>query len=248
MAHADALALARTGRLQAARSTSQRAVELAMQDNEREAAAGYRAARAVWEALCGNSAEAAKTAGSALELSKGRDVTYASGLALALSGELPRAEALVRDLAKRFPEDTFTKFTYVPALRGRLALQRGKAESSIEELEMARSYELAVNGLNFPHLVLGGLHSAHVRGEALTAARRYGEAAAEFQRILEQPGIVGSDPISALAHRQLGRLYALAGDRMRAKISYERFLVLWKDADADIPVLKRAKEELGRLQ
>ena len=59
---------------------------------------------------------------------------------------------------------------------------------------------------------LGGLHSAYVRGEVLVAGRQYAEAIGEFQKILDHRGIVGADPISALAHLQLGRTFALAGD------------------------------------
>jgi tetratricopeptide (TPR) repeat protein/predicted Ser/Thr protein kinase len=62
MAHEEALALARSGRLQAARRSSIRAVDLALQEREREQAASYRAARAVWEAACGNAAEGKKSA------------------------------------------------------------------------------------------------------------------------------------------------------------------------------------------
>ena len=109
MAHAEALALARSGRLQAARRSSSRAVDLALQEGEREAAASYQAARAVWEAVCGNAAEGKRNAMAALELSNGRDVEYAAGLALALSGDSSRSEALAGDLEKRFPEDTFVE-------------------------------------------------------------------------------------------------------------------------------------------
>ncbi len=247
MAHAEALALARSGRLQAARRSSSRAVDLALQEGEREAAASYRAARAVWEAVCGNAAEGKRNAMAALELSKGRDVQYAAGLALALSGDSSRSEALAGDLEKRFPEDTFVKFTYVPVLRALAALGRGKPADSVERLQIALRYELAVNGLNFNHFYLGGLHSAYVRGEAFIAAHRYAEAAAEFQKILDHRGIVGLDPIGALAHLQLGRVFALSGDKAKAKAAYEAFLALWKDADPDVPILKSAKAEYARL-
>ena len=79
------------------------------------------------------------------------------------------------------------------------------------------------------------------------AARRYAEATAEFQKILDHRGIVGTDPIGVLAHLQLGRVFALSGDKTRAKAAYEAFLALWKDADADIPILKQAKAEYARL-
>src|SRR5260370_38221599 len=102
---------------------------------------------------------------------------------------------------------------------------------------------MAVNVLNINHGDLGGLHSAIVRGEAFVAAHRYAEAAAEFQKILDHRGIVALDPIGALAHLQLGRVYALSGDKAKAKAAYEAFLALWKDADPDVPVLKKAKAE-----
>src|SRR5205823_3281970 len=83
-----------------------------------------------------------------------------------------------------------------------------------------------VNGLDF-NLYLGGLHSAYVRGEVLAAAHRYPEAAVEFQKILNHRGIVGADPIGALAHLQLGRAFAFSGDRTKATAAYQDFLALW---------------------
>src|SRR5437660_10878668 len=135
----------------------------------------------------------------------------------------------------RFPEDTFAKFTYVPVLRALAGLGRGKPADSVERLQIALQYELAVNGLNFKQY-LGGLHSAYVRGEALIAAHRYAEAVTEFQKILDNRGIVSADPIGALAHLQLGRAFALSGDKNKAKAAYQDFLALWKDADPDIPI------------
>ena len=247
MAHEEALALARYGRLRASRQSSNRAVDLALQAGEREAAASYQAARSVWEGLCANPVEGKKSAMAALELSTGRDVQYAAGLGLALSGNSSRSQSLADDLEKRFPEDTFAKFTYVPVLRAVSALERGKPTDSVERLQIALPYELAANGLNFNHFYLGGLHSAYVRGQALIAVHRYAEAAAEFQRIVEHRGLVGADPIGALAHLQLGRVFALLGDKAKAISAYEAFLVLWKDADADIPILNTAKIEYARL-
>jgi serine/threonine protein kinase/tetratricopeptide (TPR) repeat protein len=247
IAHAEALALVRSGRLQAARRSSSRAVDLALQEGDREAAASYRAARAVWEALCGNAAEGNRSAMAALELSKARDVQYAAGLALAVSGGYSRSEALAGDLEKRFPEDTFVKFTYAPVLRALAALGRGRPADTVETLQIALRYELATNGLNFSYFYLGGLHSAWVRAGAFMAEHQYAEAAAEFQKILDHRGIVGADPIGALAHLQLGRSFALLGDKRKAKAAYETFLALWKDADLDIPILKSAKAEFSRL-
>ena len=247
LANAEALALVRSGRLKLARQSSDRARELAGQAGGREAAASYQAARAVWEAVCGNAAAAKTNAAAALALSNGRDVEYAVGLAWALSGDSSRSQPLADDLEKRFPEDTFVRFTYVPVLRALSALERGKPTDSVEQLQVALPYELAVNGLNF-NFYLGGLYSAYVRGEALFAAHRYADAVAEFQKILHHRGIVGTDPIGALAHLQLGRAFALSGDLVKSKTAYQDFLSLWNDADPDIPIFKQAKAEYAELQ
>ena len=86
-----------------------------------------------------------------------------------------------------------------------------------------------------------------MRGEAYLAAQRATKPP-EFQKILDHRGIVFSDPIGALAHLQLGRAFALAGDKAKAKTAYQDFLTLWKDADPDIPILKQAKAEYAKLR
>jgi len=152
VAHAEALALARAGRLQAARLSSNRAVDLALQEGQRETAASYRAARAVWEAVYGNAAEGKRSATEALELSKGREVQYAAGLPLAFFGESSRSEALAGDLEKRFPEDAFVKFTYAPHSATRKALEIVRSEySAITEHE----WKLLLHELRLSQRVLG---------------------------------------------------------------------------------------------
>jgi hypothetical protein len=61
-------------------------------------------------------------------------------------------------------------------------------------------------------------------------------------------GIVINFPLGALAHRKLGRAYAMAGDTAKAKSAYQDFFALWKNADPDIPILKEAKAEYAKLQ
>jgi tetratricopeptide (TPR) repeat protein len=246
LTHLESLALARSGRVSDARRLSSRAIDLASQRGDRTASATFRAARAVWEALYGNLVEAKANANEALESSRGRDGVYAAGLALALAGETARSQSLSDDLEKRFPEDTFVKFTYVPVLRALASLKDGNPASIVDRLQIALPYEPAPNGLNF-NRYLGGLHSAYVRGETLLLMRRYADAAAEFQKILTHRGLVGADPIGAAARLQRGRALALSGDTMKAKAAYEDLLALWKDADLDLPMLRQAKEEHARL-
>jgi tetratricopeptide (TPR) repeat protein len=94
----------------------------------------------------------------------------------------------------------------------------------------------------------GGLYPAYVRGDAYLAAGRGQEAASEFRKVLNHRGIVLADPLGALAHLQLGRAYVVSGDIAKAKSAYQDFLTLWKEADADLPVLKQAKAEYVRLR
>jgi hypothetical protein len=87
-----------------------------------------------------------------------------------------------------------------------------------------------------------------MRGEAYLAAHQGGEAAVEFQKILDHCGIVLNSPIGALAHLGVARSYVLVGDDSKAGAAYQDFLTLWKDADPDIPILKETKAEYAKPQ
>ena len=66
VANSQALVAARSGQLQQAHQLSSRAVNLARQERNREAAATYQAVEAVWDALYGNASDARKNATAAL--------------------------------------------------------------------------------------------------------------------------------------------------------------------------------------
>jgi hypothetical protein len=136
----------------------------------------------------------------------------------------------------------------MPALGAVLALNHGEPSKAIEVLQAAVPYELGVP-LSWFNGSFGALYPVYVRGEAFLRAQRGAEAAAEFQKILDHRGIVGADPIGALAHLQLARALALpGGDKAKAKAAYLDFFTLWKDADPDIPILRQAKAEYEKLQ
>jgi len=40
----------------------------------------------------------------------------------------------------------------------------------------------------------------------------------------------------------------MQGDTVKGLAAYQNFLVLWKDADPDIPILKQAKAEYAKAQ
>jgi eukaryotic-like serine/threonine-protein kinase len=238
----EAFAAAYAGRLQTATILTQRAVDQATQEGQPERAGLWEAGESLREAFFGNTTKATKSAMTALERSHNREVVFGAALALAISGNSARAETLATDLEKRFPEDTIVRFSYLPVVRARILLNRGEASKAIEQLQVSAPYELGA-----PRLLFGALYPIYVRSEAYLAARQGAEAAIELQKILDHRGVVGSDPIGALAHLQLARAAAFTADKAKAKTAYEDFFLLWKDADPDIPVLKQARAEYLKL-
>jgi hypothetical protein len=138
------------------------------------------------------------------------------------------------------------QFEYLPTLQALSALAHQAPSDAVERLQRVTPYEFAVPGTAF-FARFGGLYPAYIRGEAYLVAGRGQEAAAEFQKVLSHRGIVLADPIGVLTHLQLGRAYRLSGDMTKAKGAYKEFLDLWKDADSELPVLKRASAEYAKL-
>jgi hypothetical protein len=118
------------------------------------------------------------------------------------------------------------------------------ANAAIQTLAPAAPYELGTAALDAGI----SLYPVYVRGEAYLAARQGPAAVAEFQKIIDHPGVVQNELIGALAHLGQGRAYALSGETTKAHAAYQAFFTLWKDSDADVPLLQQAKTEYGRLQ
>ena len=229
------------GQFAKARELSQHAAD-SLRVDAKETAGAVLAEGAVQEALVGNKSFARQGANAALQLSNGRDPSWLSAITLALAGDSGQAARLAGDLAKRFPEDTIVQSQCLPMIRAALALSGGSRENAVQALAPAAPYEL---GSNRASMSLGPVY---LRGQAYLAAKQGPSAAAEFQKILDHPGIVVNEPIGALAHLGIGRAYALSGDKAKAAAAYQDFLALWKDADPDIPILKEAKAEYAKLQ
>jgi tetratricopeptide (TPR) repeat protein len=157
--------------------------------------------------------------------------------ALAQIGDSQRAQALIDELKKGHPAHLLLIFDWLPTAEAVLALHKGNPSQAIADLEVAVPYELG--GLAYP---------AYIRGEAYLQAHNGAAAGVEFRKILDHRSIVTNFVIGALAHLQLGRAYAMAGEPAKAKSAYQDFFALWKDAELDIPVLKEATAEYSRLR
>jgi eukaryotic-like serine/threonine-protein kinase len=241
-----AFTLAYHGRLQQARAMSQSGLDSAQQSGQQEKGAGFEAGAALREAFFQNAPEAKRSAAAALELSKDREVEYGAAFALALAGDSSTSRTLVDDMERRFAQDTCVRSIYLPEVRALIALNYNDPDKAIELLKVAAPFELGMPRSSF-HFIYGVLYPAYVRGEAYLALHRGTQAAVEFQKILDHPGLVLNDPVGALARLQIGRAYAMSGDNSKAKTAYQNFRTLWKDADPDIPILRQAQAEYMKL-
>jgi tetratricopeptide (TPR) repeat protein len=245
-ANREAATLAYEGHLKDARILSQRAVDLAKQESKTGLAARFEVAAALRAAFFENPAEARVHAQQALQLSNDRDSEYGAAFALALTGELSESQALADDLERRFPEDTSVRFQYLPSLRALLELRHDRASRAIDLLQNAVPYELGFPQ-NTALATYGALYSIYVRGLAYLALDRGAEAATEFEKIVDHPGVTLNDPVGALARLQLARAYWMAGDKQKAKAAYDGMLELWKGSDPDLRPFEQAAKENRKL-
>jgi hypothetical protein len=125
-------------------------------------------------------------------------------------------------------------------------LNRGDASKAFELLQAAVPNELGAPRSSMEG-GFGALYPIYVRGQAYLAAQQGAKAGMEFQKIIDHRGVIVSDPVGAMARLQLGRAFALSGEKTK-KAAYQDFLTLWKDADPDIPILNQAKAESAKLQ
>ena len=234
------------GRLAKARELSQRAIDSARRSDSAETAAAWLMNAALREAEFGNIERSRREVAPALAMAATRDVRILAALALARIGDTDHAKRMADDLAKQYPLNTTINRYWLPAIYASIAIRRGNPATALDLLQTAAPYEL---GTPLPQFEVGGsLYPPYVRGEAYLSLERGEEAAAEFQKFLDHPGVTVNCALGALARLQLAHAYALAGRSATARSTYQDFFALWKDADPDIPILKEAKAEYAKLQ
>jgi tetratricopeptide (TPR) repeat protein len=206
-----------------------RAAETALRGGLRDVAAAFEEADARADALSGNC----------------RTVRHLGrpALALAMCGDLVRAEKLAGETSKLFPNGTVWNAVQLPEIRAAIELQRGQPAKAVELLASASPYERA-----YPEAV-------YLRGMAYLRLRKGAEAAAEFRKILDHKGASWGSTwrypnwglYYSISYVGLARGSALAGDTAKARKAYQDFFALWKEADADLPLLAVARKEYAKL-
>lgn len=232
------------GKLKESRRLTDRIISNAQQKRAIGWAVSAVAQQANAEALFGELQQARSYAERAISFQPD-DPEPAAVQALALSGQLVRAERFLDELAKKHPDDTLLNGIEFPVARAILAMARHDAGRALTILEPVERYRLAPDSATYA----GGYPPIHLylRGLAYLQVKQGKEAAVEFQTILDHPGLYTFSPTYPLAELGLARARALQGDVDGARTAYKAFFTFWKDADPDIPVLIAAQAEYTNL-
>ena len=227
---------ASAGQLKVGRDFGQKQREAAGRLGLKEAAASEYSQEAYSEATFHNKARALEDVAQALKLSQSPNVVLNCAAALAMAGENARAAKLADDVAQKRPFDTLVQFVAVPLVKAQIELNQRNPGKAIDLLDSALVYARANSGV------------LYIRGNAYLKAGRGSDAVQAFQRLLDLKNMIIIDPTMPLAKVGLARAYVLAGDKARARVAYQDFFAVWKDADPDIPVLSEVKTEYAKLQ
>jgi eukaryotic-like serine/threonine-protein kinase len=218
------------------RSLSETLVKQQSRANRMENAASELAWHARVESYLGNYALARKLCRQAGEASKDNALaldycTYALGDA----GEAAQAEALASKKDRLLPEDTRNQRVCLPLMRSVIERERGNAVKAVDLLAPVTQYEQ------------GSPEVPYHRAKAYLAAGEHSKAAAEFEKLIDHRGWFEWEVFAPLAQLGLARAYAMQGDRDESRKAYDVFFTTWKDADPDIPILRKAKAEYKKL-
>jgi eukaryotic-like serine/threonine-protein kinase len=236
------LSLCAQGKIKVSHAAFQQANAIDLRVGDKDSAATVLAAEAGCDVVAGLPQEARANISQALQTSPSRDVVASAGIVFALIGDGAKSSASLADLARDYPENRQLQLVSIPEAHAAQALYQNRPADAITALEPLRAIELGSGPQGTAY------DPNFLRGQAYLKQGDGAKAAAEFQRVLDHPGVSPVDPELAISHLYLARAYALANDSAKARTAYQDFLALWKDADADVPILKQAQAEYAKLK
>jgi tetratricopeptide (TPR) repeat protein len=226
------------GQVSRAKQSFQSRIELAKQRDAKDAMSQTHAEFAIWNSFFGNCKESSKSIADAFAISRGEQSLNLSGIALAVCGDIDQAQFIASEFANRKSRDV-TSISVLPEMRAAIEISRNNPAKAVEILESTRILE---RGFGIP------VCSTYLRGIAYLRQKAGTEAMNEFQKILDRRGQFDTSPFFPLSHLGLARAAAIAGDATKSRKAYQDFFALWKDAEADIPILIEAKREYEKLK
>jgi serine/threonine protein kinase/tetratricopeptide (TPR) repeat protein len=225
------------GQLRRARELNHRGVETELGRDLKESAADDLSSNALTDGVTGNCQQADEEIASATALPRSVSAFFQTGMALAQCGELSQARSFADEYAKQFPNETLVNAVWLPAIRAAVETRRNNSAQAFQILQSATRYDRT-----------GDYWPEYLRGQAHLAQHAGTEAAAEFQKILDRRGQAPTSVLYPLAYLGVARASALQGDTAKARKAYQDFFALWKDADPDVPILIKAKQEYEQLK
>ena len=227
------------GKVREAEELTKRAVEMLRKYGAQENAAKVLATHASATGVMGKCQEAKDSVNAALAQVRGQMSLAYGALVYAGCDDQAKAQTLLDEVRSLYPKNTIISQVIVPMLRVEAERSRGNFAEAVQISETLRPYDLSF---------ISGVGANYTRGNLYLKLGKGNEAAAEFKKIIDTPGVEIYSPIHVLARLGLARAAVLNGDTAGARKSYQDFFGLWKDADQDLPVLVQAKKEYEQLK
>jgi tetratricopeptide (TPR) repeat protein len=226
------------GRVRQSSETAHRAAESANAQGLKNDAARILSNLAAWHALLGDCKTSRAVTTETLATEKGVDPEMRAVLGPSLCGDSAQTKSISDQLVKRWPLSTEINLNWAPVSRAALETNKGNPAEAVRLLQKANPYEMGW---------LAGFWPTYIRAQAYLRQGSAAEAMNEFQNIIDRRGVWPAAVHYPLAHLGFARAAALAGDSAKSRKAYEDFFTLWKDADADIPILLEARREYDKL-
>jgi eukaryotic-like serine/threonine-protein kinase len=227
------------GRLESARQRVGHGVNIAVGSGLPEAAADMLLDLARGEALYGHGAAATQTLSQALRLSDSKELKQGAARVMVLNGQGREAQKIISDLFHEYPADTFLNEFDTPLTLAASQLSSGQADAALRTLDRVRPFEFGMVAEFVP---------TYIRALAHLRLRRPEDAAGQFTAVLAHRGVSPLSPVLVVSQLGLARAYAMQADVSKTRVAYQNLLANWKSADPDLPILKQANAEFGKLQ
>jgi serine/threonine protein kinase/Tfp pilus assembly protein PilF len=171
------------------------------------------------------------------------------GLTYVLMKKYKNAHAEAEFIAEiaNIPEEKNLSYLY---LIGWIFLEQRNWEAALENFEQALRARRAISKEKKKWFDVTIENISNAIAETYLRQERLNEAIKEYRRMSDLPTgwLSFEKPSWAIRHYKMATAYGKMNDLASAKREYESFLLLWKDADPDIPEIIDAKKRLAALR
>jgi eukaryotic-like serine/threonine-protein kinase len=258
-AHLRAMMLSRVGRYREAADALARGESELKALGDGESAGGVRLTAALVALERGDAARALRDIAAADTVFAGRANKFGlnlnalfglmSGLAHIRAGRLPQALSQFDEQGRAYKGTNELERAWRRSLEGEIALARGDLQQAASAFS-ASEPSIRIFGPNtvLSSVLLNDLPSRDGLARVAVARGDLDGAIKIYRDLLRYgPHSKWVAPFEPRYVLQIARLLEKKGDRRLAMDEYQRFLNLWKDADADLPELAEARRAGARL-